>query len=64
MSDEEPTQDTPSSLPLDGCRILVVDDEGDVRTYLSTVLEDAGATVIEAEDGEEGLATAKRERPI
>jgi len=63
MSDENNTRERASAMPLEGYRILVVDDEADVRVYLGTVLEDAGATVIEAEDGDEGLETAKRERP-
>ncbi|MBH65000.1 MAG: hypothetical protein CL784_00580 [Chloroflexi bacterium] len=32
-------------------RILVVDDSPDVRRALSTILEDAGHDVVEAEDG-------------
>lgn len=63
MDDQQPSRGLDSSLPLEGYRILVVDDEADVRIYLGTVLEDAGATVLEAEDGDEGLETAKRERP-
>jgi CheY-like chemotaxis protein len=35
--------------------ILVVDDEEDIREYLSTVLEDAGFNVLTAADGEEAL---------
>lgn len=50
-------------LPLHGERILVVDDEPDVRVYLSSVLEDAGATVYEAQDGDEAFVVAKREQP-
>lgn len=49
--------------PLDGFTILVVDDEADVRVYLVTLLEDAGATVCEAADGAEALAVAKRRQP-
>jgi Fe-S oxidoreductase/CheY-like chemotaxis protein len=48
---------------LEGRRILVVDDEEDARTFLSTVLADAGATIIEATDGDEALGLAKRENP-
>lgn len=48
---------------LAGSRILVVDDEEDVRTYVATVLSDAGARVIEAADGDEAIALAVRERP-
>ena len=35
--------------------ILVVDDEEDIREYLSTVLEDAGFNVVTAADGQEAL---------
>jgi Fe-S oxidoreductase/CheY-like chemotaxis protein len=49
--------------PLQGRRILVVDDEEDVRTFLTTMLEDAGATTYEATDGDEAIAVAKKERP-
>ena len=48
---------------LAGRRILVVDDETDVRVFLSTVLEDAGAEVLQATDGDEALAIMVRERP-
>jgi CheY-like chemotaxis protein len=49
--------------PLSGRRILVVDDEEDVRTYILTVLADAGAMVCEAADGIEAVEVARRERP-
>ena len=49
--------------PLDGRRILVVDDEEDARTYISTVLEDAGADVIVAADGDEAMELARKEKP-
>jgi Fe-S oxidoreductase/ActR/RegA family two-component response regulator len=49
--------------PLQGRRILVVDDEEDVRTFLTTLLEDAGATTYEATDGDEAIAVAKKEMP-
>jgi len=48
---------------LEGRRILVVDDEDDARTFLSTVLADAGAMIIEAEDGDRAIELAKREKP-
>ncbi|MBW2529375.1 MAG: response regulator [Deltaproteobacteria bacterium] len=63
MNDDQAAREPESRLPLEGYRILVVDDEADVRVYLSTVLEDAGATVLEAEDGDEGLEMAQREHP-
>lgn len=46
-----------------GRKILIVDDEPDVVTYLTTLLEDNGYTTIAASDGKEGFATAKTERP-
>ena len=48
---------------LAGRRILVVDDEPDVRTFLTALLEDNGATVFAAADGDECLALARKERP-
>ncbi|MGA7104179.1 MAG: response regulator [Candidatus Deferrimicrobiaceae bacterium] len=48
---------------LAGRRILVVDDEPDVRTFLTAVFEDNGATVFAASDGDEGLALARKEMP-
>jgi len=51
------------ALPLDGRRILVVDDEADIRTFLRTVLEDAGAEVYEAGDGNQALAQARALKP-
>ena len=53
----------PEATPLVGRRILVVDDEDDARTFISTVLEDAGAEIITASDGDEALALAKKEKP-
>ena len=50
-------------LTLKGYRILVVDDEPDILTFLSTVLEDNGATVIQATDGDQALDLARKEKP-
>ena len=44
-------------------KILVVDDEPDVVSYLSTFLEDEGFTVVSAQDGPEGIDKARAERP-
>lgn len=44
-------------------RILVVDDEADVRMFLSTVLEDAGFLVTMASDGEQALDCMKKQVP-
>jgi CheY-like chemotaxis protein len=48
---------------LAGRRILVVDDEPDVRTFLTALLEDNGATVFAAADGNECMALARKEKP-
>jgi CheY-like chemotaxis protein len=44
-------------------KILVVDDDPDALMFIGVVLSDAGATVIEAEDGIEALEMARREKP-
>ena len=49
--------------PLAGKRILVVDDEPDALVFVRTVLEDNGATVLEARDGEEAIARVRAEKP-
>ncbi len=49
--------------PLAGRKILVVDDEEDVRLFLTTVFEDAGAEVITATDGDEAVAMAREHQP-
>jgi CheY-like chemotaxis protein len=43
--------------------VLVVDDEPNVRQYLSTILEDAGFQVVSAGDGEEALEIISRRAP-
>ncbi len=48
---------------LKGFRILVIDDEPETRTYLSTVLEDNAADTIQATDGLEGIEIARKEQP-
>jgi two-component system, cell cycle response regulator DivK len=44
-------------------RILVVEDQEDNRRILRDLLTSAGYEVIQAENGEEALAAAARERP-
>ncbi len=44
-------------------KVLIVDDDADFRTALSTFLEAQGYRVIQASDGRQGLALAKMERP-
>jgi Fe-S oxidoreductase/CheY-like chemotaxis protein len=51
------------ALPLRKFKILVVDDEPDILTFISTVLEDQGARVIQAIDGEQALEMALKEKP-
>jgi len=40
-------------------RVLVVDDEADVRKSIRLILTKAGYDVVEAEDGEKGIAAIK-----
>jgi CheY-like chemotaxis protein len=58
-----PEEKPEAALAFTDRKILVVDDEADIRTFLTTVLEDNGATVITAEDGDQALALAKSEKP-
>lgn len=44
-------------------RILIVDDEPDAISYISSVLEDNGYEYLSAENGEEGLELARKEKP-
>lgn len=44
-------------------KVLVVDDDPDVRLFSVTVLEENGYTPLEAEDGEAGLKKIKAEKP-
>jgi UDP-3-O-acyl N-acetylglucosamine deacetylase len=43
--------------------VLVVDDEGEIRTSLRGVLSDEGLRVLEAEDGRRALTLVRSERP-
>ena len=46
-----------------GKKILILEDEESVLTYLQTLLEDNGYDTVTAMDGEEGLDKARSERP-
>ena len=46
-----------------GKKVLVVDDDPDVRLFSVTVLEENGYTPLEATNGEEGLKMIKDEKP-
>jgi CheY-like chemotaxis protein len=43
--------------------VLIIDDEPDVREFLSDVLEDHGYRTLTAADGVEGLQLARQEKP-
>ncbi len=44
-------------------KVLIVDDEQSIVTYLTTVLDDGGYASCSAMDGQEGLGLARREKP-
>ena len=44
-------------------KILVIDDEADVRTFLTTVLKKGGYETITATNGAEGLELVRQESP-
>jgi UDP-3-O-[3-hydroxymyristoyl] N-acetylglucosamine deacetylase len=44
-------------------KVLVIDDEKNIRESLTSVLEDEGFSVISARDGREGLEVFTREKP-
>jgi len=48
---------------LNGSCVLVVDDDEEIRTFLTTLMGDEGAAALQAADGDEALATAIRAKP-
>lgn len=44
-------------------KVLIVDDDPDVRLFNTTVVEESGYTPIEAANGEEGLKIIQKDRP-
>ena len=44
-------------------RILVIDDEGEIRALVHEILTDKGYEVITAENGEEGMEKAEATKP-
>ncbi len=46
-----------------GKKVLVVDDDPDVRLFSVTVLEENGYTPLEATNGEEGMQIVQKEKP-
>jgi Fe-S oxidoreductase/CheY-like chemotaxis protein len=62
-AEERPLEVAAEAPELAGYTILVVDDEPDVVTFLSTVMEDNGAKVLSATDGEQALKMAREAKP-
>ena len=48
---------------LNGYCVLVVDDDEEILTFLTTLMTDEGAAALQAADGDEALATAIRAKP-
>jgi CheY-like chemotaxis protein len=44
-------------------KILIIDDDSQVTTYLKTLLKDNSYEVVTAQNGNEGLEKAKKEKP-
>jgi twitching motility two-component system response regulator PilH len=44
-------------------KVLIVDDDPDVRLFNATVVEESGFIPVEAENGEQGLKMVKEEAP-
>lgn len=57
------TQQTMSEQPGRRKKILIVDDEPHVVTYLEALLSDHGYETVSAVDGRAGLEAAREERP-
>ena len=57
-------RDVPATRPVDHPRrVLIVDDDADLRGAMADILAAEGMTVLEAADGYEGLRRAREERP-
>ena len=64
--EEVPVTEVPVAVAkgdLDGYTILVTDDEPDFVTFVSAILEDNGATVLQAYSGDEALKLAREKKP-
>ena len=53
----------PNPTPLDARRILIIDDQDSIRSVLRTALTEAGAEVLEAGGGADGIEVATRQIP-
>jgi CheY-like chemotaxis protein len=47
----------------DKAKIIVIDDDPDIVTFLSTLLEDNGYDYVTASDGQQGIDKVRAERP-
>jgi CheY-like chemotaxis protein len=59
-TDSQVDTDAPA---LAGWKLVVADDEPDQLSFLATVLEDQGATVFKATNGDEALELVRKEKP-
>jgi Fe-S oxidoreductase/CheY-like chemotaxis protein len=59
----EPVPVGAEALSLSGYKILVADDDPDIRVFITTVCEDNGASVVQAADGNEAMELARKEMP-
>lgn len=57
------TQPTAIADDLAGAKVLIVDDNPDVRSYVSSILREQGYQIWTARNGLEGLKTAQDQRP-
>mgnify|MGYP000140305808 CR=1 FL=1 len=62
MDERELLGDAPIG-KLSGHKILVVDDDEEIRIFLTTLFEDEGAAVFEAEDGDGAITQAAKTTP-
>jgi Fe-S oxidoreductase/CheY-like chemotaxis protein len=56
-------QEVRPALLLAGYKILVVDDEPDIRTYLRTIFKEQGAEIVEAPDANQAMRALAGEQP-
>jgi DNA-binding response OmpR family regulator len=49
--------------PYDGKKILIVDDDADIRTAIQAALQDCGAEIMTAADGNTAVTTALEKLP-
>jgi DNA-binding response OmpR family regulator len=63
QSATERGMETPERARGQGRQILVVDDDGAIRSFVSQALADDGYAVQQAANGDEALAATRRQRP-